>query len=126
MNFIVCYQHYTNTACKIHAPYEKKIPILNKTRAITKSTLKWTLGESEICPTNQAVYLGIIRSEMKENEIDIEDRISLARRTMYTLMNTVFSDNISTPYSSFGMTYASYIFIAAEGLIPLEPWGLCS
>ena len=25
---------------------------------------------------------------MKENEINIEDRISLARRTMYTLMNT--------------------------------------
>ena len=33
-----------------------------------------------------------------------------------------FSGKISTPYSSFGMIYASYIFIAAEGLIPLEPW----
>jgi hypothetical protein len=87
-SFGMTYASYIFIAAEGLIP-EKKIPILNKTRAITKSTLKWTLGESEICPTNQAVYLGIIRSEMKENEINIEDRISLARRTMYTLMNTV-------------------------------------
>ena len=69
-------------------PTKTKAVILNKTRAITKSTLQWTLGESEICPTNQAVHLGIIRSEMKENEINIEYRISLAIRTMYALKNT--------------------------------------
>jgi hypothetical protein len=69
-------------------PTKTKAVILNKTREITKSTLKWTLCESEICPTNQAVHLGMIRSEMKENEINIEYRISLAIRTMYALMNT--------------------------------------
>jgi L-cysteine desulfidase len=81
------HRHSMQDRVSIH-PTKTKAVILNKTRAITKSTLKWTLGESEICPTNQAVHLGIIRSEMKENEINIEYRISLAIRTMYALKNT--------------------------------------
>ena len=59
-------RHSMQARVSIH-PTKTKAVILNKTRAITKSTLKWTSGESEICPTNQAVHLGIIRSEMKEN-----------------------------------------------------------
>ena len=51
---------------------------------------------------------------------------SLHKLAIWNLLSSAvwvaFSGKISTPYSSFGMTYASYIFIAAEGLIPLEPW----
>ena len=78
-------------------PTKTKAVILNKTRAITKSTLKWTLGESEIGPTNQAVHLCIISYEMKENEINIEYRISLTRRTMYALMNTCLHGTNANP-----------------------------
>jgi hypothetical protein len=35
-----------------------------------------------------AIHLGIIRAETRDYEANIEDRISLARKTMYALMNT--------------------------------------
>ena len=46
------------------------------------------MGDTKISPTNHAIHLGIIRTETRENEANIEDRISLARKTMYALMNT--------------------------------------
>jgi hypothetical protein len=46
------------------------------------------MGDTEISPTNHAIHLGIPRTETRENEANIKDRISLARKTMYALMNT--------------------------------------
>ena len=75
---------------------------------VSIATLKWTLAETEVCPTNQAVHLGIIRSE-KENEINIEDCTSLARRTMYALMNTgLHGFNGINPSAEIKM-YDSYV-----------------
>jgi hypothetical protein len=51
-----------------------------------KTNLKWQLGDTEISPTNHAIHLGIIRTETRDYEANIEDRISLARKTMYALM----------------------------------------
>jgi hypothetical protein len=67
-----------------------KAVILNKTSKIPQKNpnLKWQLGDTEISPTNHAIHLGIIRAETRENEANIEDRISLARKIMYALMNT--------------------------------------
>jgi hypothetical protein len=46
---------------------------------------------------------------MKENEINIEDRISLARRTMYALMNTgLHGTNGMNPLAAIKM-YEAYV-----------------
>jgi hypothetical protein len=69
-------------------PTKTKAVILNKTSKIPKTNSKWQLGDTEISPTNHAIHLGIPRAETRENEANIKDRISLARKTMYALMNT--------------------------------------
>ena len=48
----------------------------------------WTLGENELKVTDSTVHLGITRVGRKESEINTTERISLARRTAYLLMNT--------------------------------------
>ena len=48
----------------------------------------WSLGENELRVTDSTVHLGITRAGRKESEINTTERISLARRTAYLLMNT--------------------------------------
>ena len=48
---------------------------------------KWTLGEDEIT-LSENTTLGITRAGKKESSLNVSERISLARRTSYSLMNT--------------------------------------
>ena len=48
------------------------------------------MGSKYIESASEAAILGLIRSEEKENARNIEDRISLARRTGYSLMKSGF------------------------------------
>ena len=84
---LTLHRHSRQDRVSIH-PTKTNVVILNKTSKIPKTNLKWQLGDTEISPTNHAIYLGIIRAETRENEANIEDRISLARKTMHALMNT--------------------------------------
>jgi hypothetical protein len=84
---LTLHRHSRQDRVSIH-PTKTKAVILNKTSKIPKTNLKWQLGDKEISPTNHAIHLSIIRAETRENEANIEDRISLARKTMYALMNT--------------------------------------
>ena len=38
--------------------------------------------------SSSTTHLGLLRSEVKENITNIEERLSLARRTLYALINT--------------------------------------
>ena len=84
---LTLHRHSRQDRVSIH-PTKTKAVILNKTSKIPKTNLKWQLGDTEISPANHAIHLGIIRAETRENEANIEDRISLARKTMtmYALM----------------------------------------
>ena len=84
---LTLHRHSRQDRVSIH-PTKTKAVILNKTSKIPKTNLKWQFGETEISPTNHAIHRGIIRVETRENEANIEDRISLTRKTMYALMNT--------------------------------------
>ena len=48
----------------------------------------WTLGENELKVIDSTVHSGITRAGRKESEINTTERISLARRTAYLLLNT--------------------------------------
>ena len=54
-------------------------------------------------------YLGMLRSEVNENDINIEERLSLARRTQYALINTgVHGSNELNPRISYKI-YQCYV-----------------
>ena len=72
-------------------PTKTKAVRLNKTKNMSRNDLNWSLGDNLIYPSNETTHLGIIRAELKENDLNIEARLSIARRTMYSLMNTVQS-----------------------------------
>ena len=55
---------------------------------MSRNDLNWSLGDNLIYPSNEATHLILIRAELKENDLNIEARLSIARRTMYSLMNT--------------------------------------
>jgi len=63
---------------------------LNKSNKLKREDLHWTLGENEVFPSPTATHLGILRAESKENEVNVTARLSLARRTMYSLLTTGF------------------------------------
>ncbi|CAC5384081.1 unnamed protein product [Mytilus coruscus] len=54
-------------------------------------------------------HLGLIRAEIKENDVNIKARISIARRTLYSLMNTgLHGTNGLNPQTSYKI-YQSYV-----------------
>ncbi|VDI42850.1 Hypothetical predicted protein [Mytilus galloprovincialis] len=101
------HRHAVQDRVSIH-PKKTKAVVFSKSNSI-KSTLSWKLGDSDISPSNQTVHLGILRSELKENNLNLEDRISLARRTMYALISTgLHGSNGINPIVAYKI-YQSYI-----------------
>ncbi|CAC5362389.1 unnamed protein product [Mytilus coruscus] len=56
-------------------PTKTNAVIINKGKTVRKN-LQWNLGTTCITPTNQTKHLGIIRAEIKENNIIVEDRLA--------------------------------------------------
>jgi hypothetical protein len=58
---------------------------------------------------NETTHLGLIRAQLKENDLNIEARLSIAGRTMYSLMNTgVHGTNGPNPLTSYKI-YQCYV-----------------
>ena len=71
--------------------------------------LKWSLGENLMQLSESAAHLGIIRAGKKESAINVNDRIRLARRTSYSLMNTgLHGVNGLSPETSY-VIYRAYV-----------------
>jgi hypothetical protein len=87
-----------------------KAVILNKPNTITRSNLHWELGDKTVCPSEETTQLAIIRIELKEHQLNVEARMSLARRTLYSLIiNTgVYDSNRLIPKVSFKI-YQCYV-----------------
>ena len=45
------------------------------------------LGEKPLQTDNQTVYLGIIRADKNETKLNIQEHISIARKTLYSLIS---------------------------------------
>ncbi|VDI17383.1 Hypothetical predicted protein [Mytilus galloprovincialis] len=70
----------------------------------------WELGNRAITTSDQATHLGLTRSSKNENLINVDERISLARRTSYSLMKTgVHGTNGLNPRVSYNI-YTEYIY----------------
>ena len=74
-----------------------------------KDNPTWTLGENFVNISENARHLGISRSGKKESNINTEERISVARRTSYSLMNTgLHESNGLSPEVSYQI-YRTYV-----------------
>ena len=70
---------------------------------------EWKLGSTCVNVKSETVHLGHIRSEELENNININDRISLARRTLYALIKAgVHGSNDLNPKVSYRI-YQVYV-----------------
>ena len=104
----VALDHATRDRVTIH-PSKTKAVILNKRNTITRSNLHWELGDKTVYPSEETTHLGINRAELKENQLNVEARISLTRRTLYSLSNTgVHGSNGLNPKVSFKI-YQCYV-----------------
>ena len=89
---------------------------------MSRNELNWSLGDNLIYPSNETTHHGLIRAELKENDLNIEARLSIARRTMYSLMNTgVHGTNGLNPQTSYKI-YRCYV--TPRLLYGLEIWPL--
>ena len=71
--------------------------------------MTWSLGENFITVSDSAVHFGINRSGNKKSAIDIEERIFVARRSSYSLMNTgLHGANGLSPEVSYQI-YKAYV-----------------
>lgn len=67
------------------------------------------MGEKSMESSSATTHLGLFRTEVNENMINIEDRLSLARRTLYALINTgVHGSNGLNPRVSYKI-YQCYV-----------------
>lgn len=49
---------------------------------------QWYLGDSAVSENDKTEHLGLVRSVKEENELNVQKRTSLARRTLYSLIKT--------------------------------------
>ena len=76
---------------------------------VSRNDINWSLGDNLIYSSNETTQLGLLKAELKENDLNIEARLSIARRTMYSLMNTgVHGTNGLNPQTSYKI-YQCYV-----------------
>ena len=70
---------------------------------------KWSLGDNTVHLSDTAVHLGINRAGKKESSINVKERISFARRTSYSLVNTGLHGTTGlNPMTSY-IIYKAYV-----------------
>jgi len=75
-------QHHYN----IHPTKTKIVQCTNSKTSTHEDS--WNLGEKLVQPSDEAVHLGLKRTSKNECEINILDRLKVARRTKYALMGS--------------------------------------
>ncbi|CAC5365245.1 unnamed protein product [Mytilus coruscus] len=74
--------HHANQSRVTINPSKTKADSLDKLKHINRSVLQWTLGNNSIYPSEDTTHLCLIRAEFKENELNIDASISIARQTL--------------------------------------------
>ncbi|CAC5392571.1 unnamed protein product [Mytilus coruscus] len=72
----VATHHAKQTRVTIN-PTKTKAVILNKPKNTNRSDLNWTLDNTSVYPSEDTTHLGLIRAELKENNLNIDARIPL-------------------------------------------------
>ncbi len=103
----VAYRYSNQHRYNIHPTKSNIISYTSKSKS--KTDLQWIIGENNLQLVDKTVHLGLTRSESKESDTIISERICLARRTLYSLINTgVHGTNGLNPKVSFNI-YKTYV-----------------
>ena len=90
-------------------PDKSNAVLLNSHKSISKKSFSLDMEDKTIQLSSSTTHLGLFRSEVNENVLNIEERLSLARRTLYSLINTgVHGSNGLNPKVSYKI-YQSYV-----------------
>ena len=91
-------------------PDKSNAVLLNPHKTVFKrKSFSLDKGGKTIQSSSSTTHLGLLRAEVNENVINIEERLSLARRTLYALINTgVHRSNGLNPRVSFKI-YQCYV-----------------
>ena len=81
-----------NRNCKqdrvtIH-PSKYNVVLLKNHKSVTKKNVKVELNGNNISLSENTTHLGLLHAKVNENIINIDDRLRLARRTLYSLIST--------------------------------------
>ena len=91
---------------KIHPTKTYIVVLSNK---IPDKNCSWKLGENTAILSDSTPHLGLTRSGKKESSINVKERITLARRTSYSLMNTGLNGSTGlNPMTSY-VIYKAYV-----------------
>ncbi|MES9903493.1 MAG: reverse transcriptase domain-containing protein [Sedimenticola sp.] len=105
-------QTMLNVACRYSKQHRYMLhPSKSKVITTSKSSSneKWTVYDNDISASEQTVHLGLIRAASGESNLNISERISLARRTMYSLIKTgLHGTNGLNPKVSYRI-YQAYV-----------------
>ena len=102
-----------NRNCKqdrvtIH-PSKSNVVLLKNHKSVTKKNVKVELNGNNISLSENTTHLGLLHAEVNENIINIDDRLRLARRTLYSLISTgVHGSNGLNPKCSYKI-YQCYV-----------------
>ena len=80
-------RHSRQDRVTIH-PDKSNAYLLNKSKSYSKKSFSLELSERAVQLSSSTTHLGLLRSETNENVINIEERLKLARRSLYALINT--------------------------------------
>ncbi|MEW8090529.1 MAG: reverse transcriptase domain-containing protein [Candidatus Thiodiazotropha endolucinida] len=90
-------------------PDKSNAVLLNSHKTVTKKSFSVKMGDKSMQLSASTQHLGLFRAEVNENMINIEDRLALARRTLYSLINTgVHGSNGLNPRVSYKI-YQCYV-----------------
>ena len=90
-------------------PDKSNAVLLNSHKTVTKKSFSVKMGDKSMQLSASTQHLGLFRAEVNENMINIEDRLALARRTLYSLINTgVLGSNGLNPRVSYKI-YQCYV-----------------
>ncbi|CAC5387499.1 unnamed protein product [Mytilus coruscus] len=73
------------------------------------TTSDWKLGDKEVSVSKTTTHVGIIRSVKNEVAINKEDRISCARKTLYSLTGTGFHGTNGLPPTTCMKLFITYV-----------------
>ena len=80
-------RHTRKDGVTIH-PVKTKALLLQKHKSVSINSFQLEMDNNSIGLSPTTTPLGILRADIRENIINIEERLSLARRTLYALINT--------------------------------------
>ena len=95
-----------------------------QTKVILKKKTFWLeLSERAIPSSSSTTHISLLRSETNENVINIEERLKLARRTLYALISTeVHEPNGLNPHVSYKI-YQCYFLLTVFLTVSIgETW----